>query len=26
VEVPGVVSIGEGVMIKQEVLPKWLRA
>lgn len=26
VEVPGIVSIGEGVTVKQEVLPKWLRA
>ena len=26
VEVPGVVSVGEGVSIAPEVLPKWLRA
>ena len=26
VEVPGNVSIGEGVTVRQEVLPKWLRA
>ena len=26
VEVPGIVSVGEGVTVKQEVLPKWLRA
>jgi len=26
VEVPGSVSIGEGVTVAQEVLPKWLRA
>lgn len=25
VEVPGVVSVGEGVSVTQEVLPKWLR-
>ena len=25
VEVPGIVSIGEGVTVRQEVLPKWLR-
>jgi hypothetical protein len=24
--VPGIVSIGEGVTVMQEVLPKWLRA
>ena len=26
VEVPGVISVGEGVSISPEVLPKWLRA
>jgi hypothetical protein len=26
VEVPGIVSIGESVTVKQEVLPKWLRS
>ena len=26
VEVPGVVSVGEGVSVAPEVLPKWLRA
>ena len=26
VEVPGVVSVGEGVLVAPEVLPKWLRA
>ena len=25
VEVPGVVSVGEGVSVTPEVLPKWLR-